>query len=717
MLSDKYRYVAMDFETTGLDVSKDEAIQIWIVEIDVNWNIVNQFKSFLKPEKPVSELKSLVAYITWISVDDIQSAPSIFQVQDEILKFFWENTILIGHNIEFDINFLKKYFPDVKYFDSIDTFYLAQNLIHYPLSYALDVLVESLMTNKNFKEYFLKLHWWEEYDENNIHDWLYDSQNALALFMYEINRIDTLFSKYPVLNNFLDKNIWLYHKILDYQVDRAKEKNEKILVPALKRQLPWSQTLKTKLNIDLKNYKIWERYFVGNVDLSQLVMSLVSGNKDIIMSFASVAKLNIVKNILNDAWIKNIGFAKWYATINQTKFSRFLNKATFSDNEFLFIIKYFSILMNEWSVIELNTKADYKIHYYIQDEKKFEKYPIVLTTHWWLYTILQEHEHKYKNYDVCFFDTEMRYKWYNEYLSKPCDLYSILNFLEILFYKYTLDEQQDAIDVLERFARFFEVFMWVLFSETKQLFVNNPENKVTSNPILENINFYETNKLVLQFPDYKSLLQECLEDEDFQALWMKIDQLFTVLTGLVDVQKVMYNQSDFYFTYAESVKYTNRDEFKDVFPSWVYFLSDFEKWYTKMLEQESWWKNLLMKKISNQDRVVEFVTNWLPDNDWKICFILSTVKTESKELFDKFFENWLPDDVSLLVENITWSLGKNVFKAKTKWTKIIIGGYSFLIRLFSNWIYIDICIEFNIIWKMSKYLLDDIQRYARKNNI
>lgn len=717
MLSDKYRYVAMDFETTWLDVLKDEAIQIWIVEIDINWNIVNQFKSFLKPEKNISELKSLVAYITWISVDDIQSAPSIFDVKDEIMKFFWENTILIGHNIEFDINFLKKYFSDVKYFDSIDTFYLAQNLIHYPLSYALDVLVESLMTNKNFKEFFLKLHGWEEYDENNIHDWLYDSQNALALFMYEISRIDTLFSKYPVLNNFLDKNIWLYHKILDYQVDRAKEKNEKISVPALKKQLPWNKTLKTKLNIDLKNYKIWERYFVWNVYLSQLVMSLVSGNKDIIMSFASVAKLNIVKNILNDAWIKNIGFAKWYTTINQTKFSRFLNKDTFSDNEFLFVIKYFSILMNEWSVIELNTKADYKIHYYIQDEKKFEKYPVVLTTHWWLYTILQEQEHKYKNYDVCFFDTEMRYKWYNEFLSKPCDLYPILNFLEILFYKYTLDEQQDAIDVLERFARFFEVFMWVLFSETKQLFINNPETKVTVNPILENINFYETNKLVLQFPDYKSLLQECLEDEDFQALWMKVDQLFTVLTWLIDVQKVMYNQSDFYFTYAESVKYTNRDEFKDIFPSGVYFLSDFEKWYPKMLDQEFWWKNILMKKISNQDKIIEFVNNWLPDNSWKICFILSTVKAESKELFDKFFEHWLPDEVSLLVENITWSLGKNVFKAKSKWTKIIIGGYSFLIRLFSNWINIDICIEFNIMWKLSKYLLDDIQRYVRKNNI
>ena len=437
MLSENFRYVAMDFETTWLDVSKDDAIQIWLVEIDKDWNIINQFKSFLKPEKNILELKSLVAYITWISVDDIQSAPSIFDVKDEALKFFWENTILIGHNIEFDINFLKKYFPDVKYFDSIDTFYLAQNLIHYPLSYALDVLVESLMQNKIFKEYFLKLHGWEDYDENNIHDWLYDSQNALTLFMYEINRIDTLFSKYPVLWKILSKNVWLYHKILNYQLDRASNSNEKISVPALKKQLPWSKTLKIKQNIDLKNYKIWERYFVWNVDLSQLVMSLVSGNRDIIMSFASVAKLNIVKNILNEAWIKNIGFAKWYTTINQTKFYRFLNKESFSDNEFLFIVKYFSILMNEWSVIELNTKADYKIHYYIQDEKKFEKYPVVLTTHLWLYSILQEQEHKYKNYDVCFFDTEMWYKWYNEFLSKPCDLYSILNFLDILFYKYT----------------------------------------------------------------------------------------------------------------------------------------------------------------------------------------------------------------------------------------------------------------------------------------
>ena len=53
MLSDKFWYVAMDFETTWLDVSKDEAIQIGLVEIDKtacetlrlnrpNWNVIEE---------------------------------------------------------------------------------------------------------------------------------------------------------------------------------------------------------------------------------------------------------------------------------------------------------------------------------------------------------------------------------------------------------------------------------------------------------------------------------------------------------------------------------------------------------------------------------------------------------------------------------------------------------------------------------------------------
>lgn len=712
MLNRKYRYVAMDFETTWLDLQKDEAIEIWLVEIDVEWNVINEFKSYIKPEKNITELKSLVAYITWISIKDIQSAPMINDLWDDISKFFWDNVILIGHNIEFDINFLKKYFPNVVYFDSIDTFYLAQNLVHFALSYALDVLVESLMMKDSFKSLFLKIHW-SEYDGDKIHDALYDSKNALALFMYEMNRIDSIFYEYPILKNFLEKNNWLYHKILETQVDRAILKNEKIKLPSLKKQLPSDMSLKTDLQIDLQNYNNWERYFVWNVELSQLVKSLVSSNKWIIMAFSSLPKMNIVKNLLNDAWIKNIWFAKWYETIDQIKFSRFLNKDEFSDNEFLFVVKYLSHVMNGWSVLDLNTKMDYKIDYYIKDEKKFEKYPIVLSTHGGLYSILKNPEHKYRNYDICFFDLEMWYKWYNDYLSQPSDLYSILNFLETLFYKYSLDWLDDAKNVIERFVSFFEIFMWVLFSETKQFFVDTQDTILTINPIIGSVNFYETNKLFQQFLSYKDTLSECLDSLDFENLWYKINEFISICSWVIEVKKVMYNQSEFYFTYSEATKYTNWDEFKDIFVSNVYFLSNQEKSYPSLIDHPFTLDKLNTVKIPEMDSVVSFLQDELQKNTWKTYFILSTIKSESKELFDKIYASWLSESMPILVENITWSLWKNVFKAKSPSPKIIIWWYNFFMWLVSNKINIDICVNFNIIWKMSKYLLDDMERYAK----
>lgn len=40
MLNSKYRYIGLDFETTGLDVTKDEPIQIGLIEIDVTGKII-----------------------------------------------------------------------------------------------------------------------------------------------------------------------------------------------------------------------------------------------------------------------------------------------------------------------------------------------------------------------------------------------------------------------------------------------------------------------------------------------------------------------------------------------------------------------------------------------------------------------------------------------------------------------------------------------------
>lgn len=715
MLNKNFRYVAMDFETTGLDPRKDEAIQIWLVEIDINWKVINEFKSFLKPQKDIKELRDLVAYITWISLKDLESAPSIFDIKENILKFFGDDVILVWQNIQFDIDFINKYLPDIKYYDSIDTMYMAQNLVHFAPSYALDVLIEHLMSKKEFKNVFEEIHGGNVFNVENAHDALFDSKNALTLFHYCILDIAVLIKKYPILSSLLKKNTWLYHKILDLKVDRASKKSVKIELPRLEKQLPSSISIKSKQQIDIHDYKNKDRLFVWNVDIRQLVSSLVAWNKDVILSFSNIAKLNIVKDILNSAGMKNIGFARGQLIINKTRFNTFLNKDTFGDNEFLFVIKYMSHVRYNMSILDLNTKFDYKINYYIQDDRKNRKYPVMLTTHWGLFSVLQDKDSIYQNYDVCFFDSEMWYKSYNSFLSSPCDLYSTLSFLENLYYKYTLDEQIVWKEILENFARFFEVFMWVLFSETKKHFINVQDNYIILDPILDHINFYESNNLIQQFDKHKSLLESNLDSLDFNKLWSNIDHFLAVIWWLVQINKVMYSQSDFYFVYSEATKFTNWDEFTDIFISQTVFLSNYERSYKKMLDEVELENVLDIKKISNMDDVVSYVDDFFVGDKDKVCFIISTVKSESKELFEKMYSNGIDQKATMLIENITGSLGKNIFKAKSGWSKVIVGGYNFMIRLLSNKIAIDICIDFNIKWKMSKYLLYDIQRYAQSN--
>lgn len=63
-LNSKYRYLGLDFETTGLDVNKDEPIQIGIVEIDGSGKIIGKYQSLIKPDKKTDELKHIVGFIT-----------------------------------------------------------------------------------------------------------------------------------------------------------------------------------------------------------------------------------------------------------------------------------------------------------------------------------------------------------------------------------------------------------------------------------------------------------------------------------------------------------------------------------------------------------------------------------------------------------------------------------------------------------------------------
>jgi indole-3-glycerol phosphate synthase len=85
--------------------------------------------------------------------------------------------------------------------------YLAQNFVHFAPSYALDVLVEYLFSQKEFKKIFQDIHKILDFDSQDAHDALFDSKNSLCLFVYIIQDILFLIKTYPILSNFVQKNL------------------------------------------------------------------------------------------------------------------------------------------------------------------------------------------------------------------------------------------------------------------------------------------------------------------------------------------------------------------------------------------------------------------------------------------------------------------------------------------------------------------------------
>ncbi len=113
--------------------------------------------------------------------------------------------------------------------------------------------------------------------------------------------------------------------------------------------------------------------------------------------------------------------------------------------------------------MNLNNPSDFKIYYYIKDTRNQTKYPIILTTHHGLFAAMENNEETYKDYDICFFDTEQRYKTYNFFLSSPIDLYYTLGILESFIYQQKVDKQiqgnQNNSEELEQFVNSFQIYI------------------------------------------------------------------------------------------------------------------------------------------------------------------------------------------------------------------------------------------------------------------
>ncbi|WP_138268501.1 3'-5' exonuclease [Anaerofustis stercorihominis] len=95
-------YCVIDIETTGLDSEYNEIIEIGALKIRAT-KISDEFSILVKPQKET--ISEQIQELTGIDNEMIKDAANI---KDAILKFndFVGKDILVGQNVNFDINFL-----------------------------------------------------------------------------------------------------------------------------------------------------------------------------------------------------------------------------------------------------------------------------------------------------------------------------------------------------------------------------------------------------------------------------------------------------------------------------------------------------------------------------------------------------------------------------------------------------------------------------------
>jgi ATP-dependent DNA helicase DinG len=126
--------VALDIETTGLDPQTDAIIEIGAVRFEGN-RIEDEFTTLINPGRHIPEF---ISGMTGITDEMVRQADHIRDILDKLVAFVGDAPIL-GHNIQFDLSFFKKY-NIFELNETIDTYELASVLLPSSSRYNLDSL-------------------------------------------------------------------------------------------------------------------------------------------------------------------------------------------------------------------------------------------------------------------------------------------------------------------------------------------------------------------------------------------------------------------------------------------------------------------------------------------------------------------------------------------------------------------------------------------------
>ena len=137
-----HKYVVFDLETTGFSPENNRIIEFGAVKVE-NGQITDRFSEFVNPQIPIPYR---ITQLTGITDDMVIGADPISDVLPRFLEFS-KDCVLVGHNVGFDIGFVRENCKRLGYpcpFTTVDTLGISRALLPGHAKYTLDAVAKVL---------------------------------------------------------------------------------------------------------------------------------------------------------------------------------------------------------------------------------------------------------------------------------------------------------------------------------------------------------------------------------------------------------------------------------------------------------------------------------------------------------------------------------------------------------------------------------------------
>lgn len=132
-------FISLDLETTGFDPTKDKIIEFGAIKFNEQGETLSTLQFLCNPG---FTLPQIITHITKITDEDLKNT-ELFEARKEEVKNFIGDLPIIGHNIQFDINFLKSNELEITN-PEYDTQQLSSIILPNMPSYSLEILSKAL---------------------------------------------------------------------------------------------------------------------------------------------------------------------------------------------------------------------------------------------------------------------------------------------------------------------------------------------------------------------------------------------------------------------------------------------------------------------------------------------------------------------------------------------------------------------------------------------